>query len=487
MTRVSPCCSSLDPMPGKDPAPAIIPLAATDRPAAVRAIERFFVAQRNRLVWVHLVMFVLFTGLIFGPAFLPAPPEDATIFSHVTPLANFILWGLWFPLVFVSVIFTGRSWCGLLCPMGAASEWVNKHGFKRAIPAWVRWPGTPVISFLLVTIWGQTVGVRDHAQAIALVFGSTLAAAVLLGLFFGRNKRAWCRHMCPIGLLLGVFSRLGAVQFAPKHKQPGGDRWTERGPCPTMIDLARKEESRHCIECFRCVNPHAKGGLALTLRRPGREIETIADHHPDRTEVWFFFLGTGAALGGFLWLVLPIFQTWRQAVGEWAIERDWYWIGLPGPGWLMSVHPAQREVFRWLDFFMISGFMLGFTAVFALLLAGLTAAGAVLSGRLGGAGDFKARFVELGYQFAPVAMISLIIGLGGKLFDGLGWLGLGAAGIGLTKGALFVAALGWSLWLGGAILRRQGVTGWRRLGPLAPGVLGSCLVGLAWWPAIFGL
>lgn len=449
-------------------------------------VEAFFVRHRSRLAWVHLTFFAAFLAIILGPLLLPEPPEHATPLNNLTEAASYALWGLWFPLVFLSVLVTGRSWCGLMCPMGAASEFANRRGLRRAIPAWVRWEWLPVVSFVVITVLGQTVGVRDHPEAAALIFGGTMGLAIVFGAVWGRlQRRAWCRHACPIGLLLGIFSRLGAVQFATKAPKPGGDRYTETGLCPTMIDIARKEESRHCIECFRCVEPKAKGGLRLRLRRPGEEVERIREHHANPVEVWFLFIGTGIALGGFLWLVLPLYQELRQAFGVWAIEREWFWIGEPGPWWLMSVHPERREVFVWLDFLMISGFMGAFAAAFAAALAATTGAASWLAGHLGADADFRTRFVELGYQYAPVAMISLVIGLGGELFDGLAVLGASAPAAG--KAICFALALTWSLWLGNAILARQGVAGPSRALPLLPGLAGSLLAGGAWWVAIFGL
>lgn len=455
------------------------------RPGPAARVEAFFVRHRRRLALVHGAMFVLFVALIGLPLVLPDPPETATPWSHVAAFGNFALWGLWFPLVFLSVIFSGRSWCGLLCPMGAASEWANRRGLRRPIPGWLRWEGTPVVSFLFITILGQTVGVRDHPEAIAEVFGGTMAAAILIGFLFGRNKRAWCRHACPIGLLLGVFSRLGAVQFAPKRPRPGGDAYTEKGVCPTMIDLRRKTESRHCIECFRCVGPRSRGGLFLRFRRPGAEIETIRRHHPNPAEIWFLFLGTGAALGGFLWLTLPLYDRVRRWVGEGLLDLGWTWIGAPGPAWLMAVHPERREVFVWLDFFMIVGFMLACMALLTAILAIATAAAARLAGRAGGDLGTRERFVELGYQYAPVAMVSLVIGLGGALFDALAAAGAGVTGAAAVKMALFAGAVAWSGWLGHRILRRQGVAADRVWRPLLPGLLGSLTVAASWWPALF--
>jgi hypothetical protein len=91
-----------------------------------------------------------------------------------------------------------------------------------------------------------------------------------------------------------------------------------------MIDIPRKEESRHCIECFRCVNPRARGGLFLKLRTPGEEIGQIRNHNPNPYEVWFLFLGTGVSLGGFLWLVLPFYWELREAVAEWFFGKGWF-------------------------------------------------------------------------------------------------------------------------------------------------------------------
>jgi len=327
--------------------------------------------------------------------------------------------------------------------------------------------------------------VRDHPEAVAEVFGGTLAAAILLGFVYGRHKRTWCRHLCPIGLLLGVFSRIGAVQFAPKRPRPGGDRFTEKTLCPTLIDLHRKQESRHCIECFRCVHPETRGGLFLRLRRPGEEIEQIRRHHPNPYEVGFLFLATGVALGGFLWLVLPQYQWLRQRLGEWLIERELYWIGESGPAWLMSVHPERRELFNWLDFFTIVGFMGATMLLLAALLSLTTVASAWLAGRAGADRGLGQRFVELGYQYTPVAMVSLVLGLGAALFEPLALLDPQLPG--LVKALLFGAGALWSLWLGDRLLKGQGLAPSRRWLPAIPGALGSLAVGLAWWPGIFGV
>ncbi len=450
-------------------------------------LERFFYRHRDKLVWIHAAMFVFFMVLLFLPLFLPEPLQGATPLNNFTEFSIYLFWGLWFPLVFVSVLFSGRSWCGILCPLGAASQWSNKIGLKRKIPAWLRWEGTPIVSFIIVTILGQTLDVRDQPLGLAELFGGVLVIALIIGFLYGRNKRAWCRHACPIGLLLGVFSRLGALEFAPKHKQPGGDTYTEKGVCPTMIAVSRKEESRHCIECFRCVKPSSNGGLFLRFRKPGEEIEKIRQYNPNLAEIIFMFLATGVALGGFLWLILPSYQVIKQALGSFFIDNGWMWVGNAGPAWLMSVHPEQRQVFNWLEFIMIVGFMTFYMFAALGLLTLCNSLSAWFAGRFGGGGSFKQRFTQLGYQFAPVAMISIIIGLGELLFKQLSFLGLNALAIEILKIALFTGAIAWSFYLGHKILSAQHLKGLKKWITLSPGLLGSLMIGAAWWPAIFGL
>ena len=60
------------------------------------------------------------------------------------------------------------------------------------------------------------MGVRDYPLAALELFGVTTLAAVLTGFLFARERRVWCRYLCPVGPLLGVFSRLGAISFENK-------------------------------------------------------------------------------------------------------------------------------------------------------------------------------------------------------------------------------------------------------------------------------
>lgn len=59
--------------------------------------------------------------------------------------------------------------------------------------------------------------------------------------------------------------------------------------------------------------------------------------------------------------------------------------------------------------------------------------------------------------------------------------------VALVKVALFALGMVWSIALGRRLLGAQGLAGLRRWLALLPLLAGVGLVGLAWWPAIFGL
>ncbi len=87
----------------------------------------------------------------------------------------------------------------------------------------------------------------------------------------------------------------------------------------------------------------------------------------------------------------------------------------------------------------------------------------------------------------PVAMVSLVIGLGSELFEALPLLGVPTTLIPSIKLGLFALGVLWSLVLGSRLLARQGLRGAKQSLALLPLFVGVGVIGLAWWPAIFGI
>jgi len=118
--------------------------------------------------------------------------------------------------------------------------------------------------------------------------------------------------------------------------------------------------------------------------------------------------------------------------------------------------------------------LLSLIASLAVLFALTTASAFLAYGR-------KTRFLritELGYLYAPVAMISIVLGLGQTLFQTLSVLGLGVTTVKSIQAVLFAGGGLWSLYLAYKMPGRWGLH-------MLPSAAGIGLVAWAWHRVLF--
>ncbi len=387
--------------------------AAPGRGRVALRIEAALLALRPHAGKLQALMLLVFATVVLGPLVLGQTPIGPEPFRDAGAISGMLLWGVWLPAVMLTAVIVGRAWCGLLCPMGAGSEWMSRIGLNRTIPGWLRWTGLPLVSFLAISVLNEAAGADENATAMAILFGSLFIAALAVGFLFGRDKRAWCRHACPIGMTLGVLGRLSALTFLPKRLSTGGESYTEKTPCPTMIDLKRKTESRHCVACGRCVAPRSNGGLEITLRRPGSELATIARANPKLVEVLFLFSAIGIAAAVLL-EDLPVVEAMVKAA---SLDQ-----GVAG---------------------MVAYFAAVNLATVAVLAAVSGAVGLALA-RSPRRPAWRVGFYRVAYSMAPLTIAALLLCMCGILFETLEAVGLAASTVAAIKGAVVVCALVWS-------------------------------------------
>ncbi len=231
--------------------------------------NRFFKPIINFLFFIFLLIIIYF-GLSSQPDLR---------FPGGIPFASTMIWDIWHPLLAFTIILAGRLWC-FACPIGALGDWTQSiFSFKKKYPEKYRnlWIG--VILFLIIF-----AGERHLFQftrnppntALLLLFFTLLAVA--MGAMF--EKRSFCRYICPIGLVLGIFSMLSAIELRCKSRKTCHDHdikecviGTEEGKaCPVGEFPQTMERNNQCIMCMECVKTCSRENILISPRMPGKDV-----------------------------------------------------------------------------------------------------------------------------------------------------------------------------------------------------------------------
>ena len=367
--------------------------------------------QRNTRVIraVQWTVVACYAFLIIVPALLPLPGNDARALNNLTVFAQWAFWGLWWPFVILSMFVVGRTWCGVFCPEGTLTEAASRVGLHRAVPRWLKWGGWPFVAFVLTTIFGQLLSVYQYAQAALIVLGGSTLAAIGVGFVYGREKRVWCRYLCPVN---GVFSVLARV--APMHFRVDRQAWSRNAGhiaihpvnCAPLVRIKRMTGASDCHMCGRC-SGHLDA-VALSWRPPDREVATLDAHAASRWDALLIVVGMiGIAIGAFHWSASPWFIQLKLAAAAHVIDQGPQWLLADNaPWWLLTHYPEANDVFTWLDGALIVGYILATAAVISV------AVGAALwSAAQSYRGERVAHATRLAYALIPLAGLGVFLGL----------------------------------------------------------------------------
>lgn len=449
-------------------------------------IETFFNHHKKKILPVQVLMFLLFLILTIVPLYSRAPTAQDTVLTSMVLLSQFAFWGIWYGFCLLSVIFVGRLWCGVLCPLGALSEWVGNIGLRKSIPRWVKWDGWLIVLFVVVTIFGQTLDVRDDVFGLALLFLYIFALAIVVGFLFGKNNsRPWCRYFCPIGKILGVVSRVGCIDFIPNRGEanlPSNTPYYIDGRlCPTGYNLPYKRSTNNCIACGKCAYGKKNAGLGIYFRPPSYETLNIMQYHPNWYEGIFILLAPGLSAGGFLWLILHQYQIYYNKVGSWFLENNYMFFFKSSPMWIGS--HTWNQSYSWLDVTMITSYMVIY-GLWSMVVSGslIALASLVLKD---GRHSFVNTFLKFTYQYIPIAILSIVIGLCGKFFQVMvSDFGMSVSTTIGIKVTLVVTSVLWTVFLlWRAIKRHKKGLAAKTFGLLVL-LVNVAIITAMWWPAI---
>ncbi|TLN18258.1 4Fe-4S binding protein, partial [bacterium] len=180
-------------------------------------------------------------------------------------------------LVFLLAVLFGPVFCGWICPLGSAQEWVGKLGrklFKRRYNHFVPLKLDRVLRYLrygvlawvlyMTAVTGKLVfSDVDPYHALFNLWSSEIAVGgvivlvvTLLGALF--VERPWCKYACPYGAVLGLTNLLRVFKIRRKAEACKSCSLCSRN-CPMNLPVASASVIRdpQCISCLECTTEAA--------------------------------------------------------------------------------------------------------------------------------------------------------------------------------------------------------------------------------------
>ena len=242
----------------------------------------------------------LWSGLLFGLVswifvlvnlWLWLGPQDR---AHNGALNLF--WAWWWPLILLAYPLVGRLWCSF-CPFMVWGEISQR--LARALGLQPRrWPrgepdtwAAPLLAggFAAILLWEQVWNLENTAWLSSCLLLLITAGAVVGSLLF--EKRFWCRFLCPIGGMNGLFAKLAITELRAEVGTCGGSCSTyacfKGGPadgeglatagCPLGTHPAHLNDNRNCVLCLTCAAACPHRSVQLRLRPPAADLQRSMD------------------------------------------------------------------------------------------------------------------------------------------------------------------------------------------------------------------
>ncbi|MDJ0522749.1 MAG: 4Fe-4S dicluster domain-containing protein [Planctomycetota bacterium] len=260
-------------------------------------------------------------------------------------------------ILLVATMILGRIFCGWICPMGTLQHFVHWLGFSRTAKArlegnayrkwyWLKY--VILIGFLVAAAFQiLQIGLLDPIALISRSFTDAIfpvidhglrllglggiapsqtpvyAGAWFIGIVFAAFllmslviPRFFCRALCPLGALMGVFSRFAVWRI---HRDPGtctGCNLCLKG-CEGASDPHATLRLSECMVCMNCVEDCPHGSISFKFLPP----QESAKPWPDLSGRRAVLAGLGGAI---------LFPSVRRAGATVPLSGTPGWIRPPG-------------------------------------------------------------------------------------------------------------------------------------------------------------
>jgi polyferredoxin len=150
-----------------------------------------------------------------------------------------------------------------------------------------RWGGWFLFGlFALILLWEELWDLQNTAYLSSCLLLLITAGAIIFSQIF--ERRFWCRYLCPIGGMNGLYAKLSMTELRAQQGTcsaecttyqcykggPAKGEGQETGGCPIYSHPAQLEENRDCVLCMTCLKACPHRSVEFNLRPPGIELWT---------------------------------------------------------------------------------------------------------------------------------------------------------------------------------------------------------------------
>jgi polyferredoxin len=189
---------------------------------------------------------------------------------------------------------------------GEALQTLSLKLWPRRLKRWPReeaerWGGWFLFGlFALILLWEELWDLQNTAYLSSCLLLLITAGAIIFSQIF--ERRFWCRYLCPIGGMNGLYAKLSMTELRAQQGTcsaecttyqcykggPAKGEGQETGGCPIYSHPAQLEENRDCVLCMTCLKACPHRSVEFNLRPPGIELWTT--HTPRAYEVALLLL-----------------------------------------------------------------------------------------------------------------------------------------------------------------------------------------------------
>lgn len=246
--------------------------------------------------FLRLLPAAVFTGIIAAGLF-------GSVRSNIA--APFV-WLFWWTALIFFVAFGGKIFCSV-CPWDffanlfqfgskASKGAMKNNSLNKKLPKALANIYPACALFVLITWLELGFDITRNSFWTAVMGTAALLAATLSALIF--EKRSFCRYLCPVGRVSGIYSLISPLELRPrsldvckscvtKECVKGGKNST---PCPTGLVPFKLKQNTYCTLCTECVRSCEKNNMTIRLRPFGKDLLEGVKIKKDEETLIFFII-----------------------------------------------------------------------------------------------------------------------------------------------------------------------------------------------------